>query len=68
MEIKNKLTVTRREGEGITAERRGRAKLRNMCKGPTDKDNGVWGGRIEFGTGGVHRAGESKGGKWAQLY
>ena len=44
MEIKNKLTVTRREGEGITAERRGRAKLRNMCKGPTDKDNGVWGG------------------------
>ena len=39
MEIKNKLTVSRRDGDN--GERRGRVKSRNMYKGPMDKDNWV---------------------------
>ena len=47
-------------------ERRVRVQLRNMYKGPMDKDNGVGegGGMWESG---VSRAGESNGGKWGQL-
>ena len=57
MEIKNKLAVTRGEGEGIIGERKGRVKLRNMYKGPKDKDNGVGGG-LNVGSGG--RAGQGR--------
>ena len=64
IEIKNKLAVTRGEGEGIIGERKGRVKLRNMYKGPKDKDNGV--GSIEVGIG-EGRAGESNWGQWGQL-
>ena len=40
MEIKNKLTVTRGGKWGVTGERRGGIKSRNMYKGLMDKDNG----------------------------
>ena len=40
-----------------TGERRGRVKLRNMYKGPMDKDNGG-GGKIECGRWVVGRSGE----------
>ena len=36
IEVKNKLTVTPRNGEGIMGEE-GEALSRNMCKGPMDK-------------------------------
>ena len=42
----------RGEGWEVMGERRGRVKLRNMCEGPMDKDNGK--GRV-------------MGGKWRQL-
>ena len=38
-------------------ERRGRVKIRNMYKGPKERDNGVL---IDWG-GGMYRAGESNG-------
>ena len=38
VEIKNKLTITR--GAGVTGERRGKVKSRNMYKGPMDKAKG----------------------------
>ena len=41
MEIKNKLTVTRGEGEEANGDGgEGEASSRNMFKGPMDKDNG----------------------------
>ena len=40
MEIKNKLTVTSEVEEGIMGETRGKVKLRNLYKGPMDKDTG----------------------------
>ena len=60
----NKLTITREE-EGITGERRGTVKSKNMYKGPMDKDNRA--GGTECGRKGVGRAGDSNGGKWGQL-
>ena len=58
MEIKNKLTVSRGEGVGVSGERRGRVKSRNMYKGPMDKDKG---GRIECGRGREQGRGEQWG-------
>ena len=49
MEIKNKLIVTRVCGVGLTGERRGRVKSRNMYKEPRDKDSG---GGLNVGGGG----------------
>ena len=46
MEIKHKQTVTRGEEGEANGGRRGRVKLRDMYKGPIDKDNG---GMIEGG-------------------
>ena len=66
MEIKNKLAVTRGRWGGITGERKGRVKSRNMDKGPTEKDSRV-GRRIECGQWRVGRAGKGNGGKWGQL-
>ena len=60
MEIKKKTDSDQRcGGRGITSERRGRVKSRNMYKGPMDKDSG---GRIECGRW-VGRAGERGEGK-----
>ena len=39
MEIKNKLAVTRVEGEGDNRVKRRGVKSRNMYRGPMDKDN-----------------------------
>ena len=46
MEIKNRLTVTTEEEEGVTGKE-GEGLSRNMNRGLMDKDNG--GGRIECG-------------------
>ena len=43
MEIKNKLTVTRGEGEGGNWRKKEKGLSRNMYKGSMDKDNGVGG-------------------------
>ena len=62
MEIKNKLAVTRVEGEGDNRVKRRGVKSRNMYRGPMDKDNRE-GERTECGRWGVGSAGESNGGK-----
>ena len=41
MEIKNKLTVTRAEGEGGKWGKEGKGSSRNMYKGPMDKAKGT---------------------------
>ena len=48
---------------GITGQRRGRGKSRNMYKGPMGKDNT---GSTELGRCWAGRAGESMGGKGGQ--
>ena len=51
MEIKNKLTESRgNRGRGVTGERRGSSKSRNMYKGPMDKAKA--GGGLNVGGGG----------------
>ena len=49
MEIKNKQTVTRGEGEEDNREKGGRVKSRNMYDGPMNKDNE--GGGLNVGGG-----------------
>ena len=61
MEIKNKLTVSR--GEGDKGERRGRVKSRNMyIKDPWPRT--MVRGRIECGRGGWAGQGRAMGEKW----
>ena len=62
MEVKDKLMVNRRAGGGERrlGERRRRVRLRNMHKGPMDKDNGLG---MSLGVGVGRDRGEQQGGK-----
>ena len=60
MEIKNKLDSDQKGGERILGERRRRVRLRNMHKGPMDKDNGLG---MSLGVGVGRDRGEQQGGK-----
>ena len=61
MEIKNKLTVTRREGEGSNRGKKERGQVKeHVYKGPMDRDKV---GGLNVGEGWVGRAGKRNGGK-----
>ena len=65
MEIKNRLTVTRGEEEGIPGERRGRVKSKAMYK--WTHGQGQWKGGLKVGGGDWAGQGRAMEENWGQL-